>query len=177
MKIKSFFSVVLGFSLFSVSCTDKIGDKANRPSPPASARANLSGDLSVSINYSSPSLKGRLIGSSVEPMNHKIWRAGANEATVFDFNKNATVNGQPIAAGKYAFFIIQQDSVAELIFNRIWDTWGAYDYEKNKAENALSVSVPITTDATSLEKLAYTIDSSGLTRLQWGRWVVSFIIK
>jgi hypothetical protein len=177
MKANSLLCVVLGVSLFSVSCADKIEDKTKRPSPPATASANLSGGLSVNINYSSPSLKGRVIGSSVEPMNHKIWRAGANEATVFDFNKNATVNGQPIAAGKYAFFIIQQDSVAELIFNKIWDTWGAYDYEKNKAENALSVSVPITTDATSMEKLAYTIDSSGLTRLQWGRWVVSCIIK
>ena len=59
-------------------------DKSKRPSPPAKVSETISSGATISIDYSQPSLKGRSIGTSVEPMKDKVWRMGANEATIFD---------------------------------------------------------------------------------------------
>ena len=55
-------------------------DKPNRPSPPASASVDLGGGKSVTIDYSSPRLKGRKFGKDLAPYG-EVWRTGANEAT------------------------------------------------------------------------------------------------
>src|SRR5690242_94848 len=80
-------------------------DKSKRPSPPATATATTDNGVTITIDYSQPSLKGRTIGKDVEPMKGKVWRAGANEATTFEVNKDVTINGQKLPAGKYALFM------------------------------------------------------------------------
>lgn len=169
----SFYSLFIIF----IACNSKTEeDKSKRPSPPVSVSAVLVSGTEVKIDYGQPSLKSRVVGLSIEPMNNKIWRAGANEATTFDFSKNVQINGQALPAGKYAFFVWQKDSTATLIFNKLWDTWGAYDYEKNKSEDALKVDVPVLNDSESAEKLVYSIDNSGNTILHWGTWKIAFTI-
>jgi hypothetical protein len=151
-------------------------DKSKRPSPPAKVTQTISSGATVTIDYSQPSLKGRTIGKDVEPMNGKVWRAGANEATVFEVNKDVKVEGNPLPAGKYALFMIGNDNEWTIIFNKKWDTWGAFDYEKNKGEDALQVKVkPMKGAAT--EKLTYTIDKSGKVTLMWGDRNVSFNVS
>ena len=61
-------------------------------------------------------------------------------------------------------------------FNKKWDTWGAFDYEKNKGEDALQVKVKPTKGAPA-EKLTYTIDKSGKVTLMWGDRNVSFNVS
>src|SRR5882757_2986428 len=75
-----------------------------RVSPPASVsgivhRANLM------INYSSPSVKGRTIWGGLVKYD-SVWRAGANEATTFETDKNIKVAGKLLPKGKYSFFLI-----------------------------------------------------------------------
>ncbi len=161
-----------------ISCNEnKAEDKSKRPSPPASSEVTLASGASVKIDYGQPSLKSRVVGLSIEPMNNKIWRAGANEATTFDINKNVLINGSALTAGKYAFFVWQKDSMATLIFNKEWDTWGAFDYEKNKSKDVLKIDVPVLKDSTSTEKLMFNIDSTGLTTVNWGTWKIAFTIQ
>src|SRR6478735_11534170 len=74
-------------------------DKSKRPSPPAKVTQTISSGTTVTIDYSQPGLKGRTIGKDVEPMNGKVWRMGANEATVFETDKDVTINGQKLPAG------------------------------------------------------------------------------
>ena len=151
-------------------------DKSKRPSPPAKVTQTISSGATVTIDYSQPSLKGRTIGKDVEPMNGKVWRAGANEATVFEVNKDVKVDGNSLPAGKYALFMIANDNEWTIIFNKKWDTWGAFDYEKNKGEDALQVKVKPMKGATT-EKLTYTIDKSGKVTLMWGDRNVSFNVS
>lgn len=156
------------------ACAQK--DKSKRPSPPATTTQTLSSGVTITIDYSQPSLNGRTIGKDVEPMKNQLWRAGANEATTFDFDKDVMVNGKNLAAGKYAFFVKVEDDGVHLIFNKKWDTWGAYDYEKNKDMDALETLVqPLTSDS-SFEKLEYTLDKEGKVSLNWGTWKIEFII-
>src|SRR6476659_480334 len=76
-------------------------DKSKRPSPPATVSATTTKGVDIKIDYSQPSVKSREIGKDLEPMKGKVWRTGANEATVFEVNKDVTINGKALKAGKY----------------------------------------------------------------------------
>ncbi len=152
-------------------------DKSKRPSPPAKVSATLASGAVVSIDYSQPSLKGRTIGKDLEPMEGKVWRTGANEATVFETSKDVKVEGQALPAGKYAFFTIANGDQWTLIFNKTWKTWGAFDYEKNKGDDALKVTVKAGKSSMNMEKLTYTIDKAGKVSLMWGDLEVDFRVQ
>ncbi len=180
LLMKKFFSTALLFAFALTTFTSMAQDnqdKSKRPSPPATATATTNNGATIMINYSQPSLKGRTIGKDVEPMQGKVWRAGANEATTFEVNKDVTVNGQKLPAGKYALFMKDNGNDWTVIFNKVWNTWGAFDYEKNKGEDALQVNVPVSKPSSSTEKLTYTVDKSGKVTLMWGDKQVSFTVK
>src|SRR6478609_2476101 len=77
---------------------------APRPSPADSVSGKI-GNANIEINYSSPSVKGRPIWGALVPYG-KVWRAGANEATTFQVDKDVKVEGKTLPAGKYALFTI-----------------------------------------------------------------------
>lgn len=146
-------------------------------SPLDSVSASIGKGTTVSIVYSRPSVKGRTIGKDLEPLPGKIWRAGANKATVFQVTKDVKVEGQPLPAGKYAFFTIENNNEWTLIFNKVWDTGGAFQYEKNKGEDALQVKVKGGKAPSFTETLTYTIGKDGKVTLLWGDHAVSFKVK
>ena len=164
--------------VFTAITANAQDDKSKRPSPPATASETLTGGAVVTIDYSQPLLKGRTIGKDVEPMKNELWRAGANEATTFDFSQDVMVEGMALPKGKYAFFVFDANDGVHLIFNKKWKTWGAYDYEKNRGEDALQVTVPLMTNDTSVEKLVYSINKeTGKVSLMWGTWKIEFTVK
>ncbi len=147
---------------------------AKRPSPPAEARQTIKGGAELVFMYSQPSVKGRTIGKDLEPMEGKVWRAGANEATIFSTSKALRIEGKPLPQGMYAFFARKQGSNWTLIFNKKFDTWGAYDYEKNKRQDVLKVTVKEEKAPAFSEKLVYRISPEGLVSLTWGDKLVQF---
>ncbi|MFT4203966.1 MAG: DUF2911 domain-containing protein [Chitinophagaceae bacterium] len=157
--------------------TKKKEDKSKRPSPPAFVQETINSGATISIDYSQPSLNGRTPGVDVEPKEDTLWRAGANEATVFQTDKDVTINGQALPAGKYAFFTLKHGDDWTLIFNKVWKTWGAFDYEKNKDQDALQVSVKQEQPLAPAQKLLYTIDKSGKVTLIWGPEQISFQVQ
>jgi hypothetical protein len=103
---KTVLARIVGFAFIGVllcSLTWAQADKATRPSPPATATGKIK-DATITIDYSSPSVKGRKIWGGLVPYN-KVWRAGANEATIFTTNKDIEVEGKKLAAGKYSLFM------------------------------------------------------------------------
>ena len=161
--------------LFSLSCATAQDDKSKRPSPPGLTKATLAGGADITIDYSSPSLKGRTIGKDVEPKNGEVWRAGANECTTFDISKDVKVEGKALSAGKYSFFVLSGDGDWTVIFNKKTDLWGADGYKES--EDALRVKVKPGKSATSVEKLSYTISKQGKVSLLWGTMDLSFSVK
>lgn len=128
-------------------------DKSKRASPPAVAETSVNG-LNVKIDYSSPGVKGRKVLGNLIP-NGKIWRLGANEATTFEVNKDVMVEGQKLAAGRYALFTIQDGGDWTFIFNHEPDQWGAYKYDKSK--DALRVNVSPEKSQEFVERMAFVI--------------------
>ena len=157
-----------------VACSQE--DKSKRPSPPASVKETIKSGAIVSIDYSQPSLKGRTIGKDVEPMQGKVWRAGANEATMFEINKDVKIEGKTLPAGKYALFMLPDEKEWTIIFNKKWDRWGT-TYDQYKDQDVLQVKVKPGKANTSTEKLTYTIDKDGKVALLWGDLKVDFKVE
>jgi hypothetical protein len=148
---------------------------AEAPSPPAFVVQTLTNGTVVSVDYSQPSVKGRMIGKDLDPMEGKVWRSGANEATVFEVSKNVKVEGKDLPAGKYGLFTIMNGDEWTIIFSKTWNQWGAFSYKE--ADDALRVKVKGGKTKAFAEKLAYSVDKSGKVSLMWGDKQVDFTVK
>jgi len=168
-------SILIASALLFCLVTNAQEDKSKRPSPPDSVSATLSNGTNVSINYSQPSVKGRTIGTDLEPMPGKVWRTGANEATVFEVDKNVKVEGKDLPAGKYGLFTIANGDTWTIIFNKTWNQWGAFSYKE--ADDALRVNVKAGKAPAFAEKMKFTVSKDGLVTLLWGDIKVEFHVQ
>ena len=174
--MKKFLSLALfsGILFTSINAHAQAEDKSKRPSPPDSVAVTTSKGVDIKINYSKPSVKGREIGKGVEPMKGKVWRTGANEATVFEVNKDVTINGKNLPAGKYGLFSIWNGDTWTVIFNKTWNQWGAFDYKE--ADDALRVDVSNVKPGSPSEKMTFKVGSDGKVNLAWGNVGFDFIV-
>ena len=67
------------------------------------------------ISYSRPAKRSRIIMGDLVPYG-AIWRAGANANTTVTFNDPIMIEGQALAAGKYAIFVKPQPKEWEVYF-------------------------------------------------------------
>lgn len=153
--------------------TEPKEDKSQRPSPPASTTANVSG-VNVTIDYSSPAVKGRKIWGDLVPYG-KVDRTGANEATVFSVDKDVLINDQPLPAGQYSLFTIPTESEWTVIFNKVAEQWGAYDYDP--AEDALRITVSPEKSETFNERLEFKVNDTGTVKYHWENLTFSFEVR
>jgi len=145
-----------------------------KPASPAATATGKIKDATVTIAYSSPSVKDRKIWGDLVPYN-KVWRAGANEATTFETDKDITVQGKKLPAGKYSFFLMPKESGTwTAIFNKEPKQWGAYKYEEGK--DALRVDVKTKALKAKQETLMYKVNSNGFT-MDWDQISVPVEIK
>ncbi len=159
------------------SMTFAQGDKASRPSPPATASGKI-GDATVTISYNSPSVKGRNVWGELVPYG-KAWRAGANEATIFETDKEIKIEGKALPAGKYSLFAIPTENEWTYIFNSQTGQWGVKkggDANMDRANDVLTVSAKPVKSATMNEKLIYEVTNNGVS-LKWGNLEIPLSIK
>jgi hypothetical protein len=141
-------------------------------SPPKIEIGKING-ATISINYGSPSVKGREIWGKLVPFN-KVWRAGANDATTFETDKELIIEGSKLPAGKYSFFVIPNEKDCVIIFNKEAKQWGAYKY--NEKEDQLRVTVKQEITDSSTEQLVYTINKNNIV-LSWEKWNIPISVK
>jgi hypothetical protein len=163
---------IIGILLIFIATTNfAVGQKTK-----ASPRESVTGKINaatITIDYGSPSVKGRKIWGGLVPFD-KIWRAGANEATTFKTDKDIIVNGGELPAGKYSLFIIPNEKECIVIFNKKADQWGAYNY--NQELDQLKVSVSPNKKSNSTEKLLFLVNNSTIGLL-WDNWEIALEIK
>lgn len=145
----------------------------NKPASPASSTTGQINGAIISIKYGSPSVKGRVIWGELVPFN-KVWRAGANDATTFETDKDLTIEGSKLPAGKYSFFVIPSEKECIIIFNKKAKQWGAYDYKEK--DDQLRVTVKQKAVESSAESLVYTINKSSIV-LSWEKWNIPISVK
>ncbi|MFK6999897.1 DUF2911 domain-containing protein [Flavobacterium oreochromis] len=94
--------------------------------PQASPKALLTqtvGLTEVEIEYSRPSIKGRIVFGDLVPFG-KIWRAGANANTTITFSDDIIINGATLKKGKYALYVMPKPDEWEIYFYNDTNNWG-----------------------------------------------------
>jgi hypothetical protein len=110
--IKSLLAILFSVVIFSFASA-----QTTPPASPAdTARGTLKSGAKITISYSSPSVKSRKIWGGLVPFD-KVWRAGANNATEITTDKNITVDGHKLAAGKYSIYAVPNEEFWSIIFS------------------------------------------------------------
>jgi hypothetical protein len=99
-----------------------------RPSPNAKVTQQV-GLTDITIEYSSPAVKGRTIFGGVVPWD-ELWRTGANGATKLTFSKDVTIADTKVPAGTYALFTIPGKQSWTVILNKNPNQGGTREYKK-----------------------------------------------
>ena len=177
--------------------------KPIRPSQKASVMQTI-GVTDITITYSRPPVKGRTIfadapasmearakgeatldnqnerkpGEPIVPYNH-VWRAGANEATLFQVTDDVLIDGQPLKAGSYSLHTIPGKDEWTVIFNSDPGQWGSFSYDSKK--DALRVKTKPQMVADNQEWLMYSFDpvteNSAQVNIRWEKVKVPFTIE
>jgi len=174
------------------------------PSPKASVTQTI-GVTDITITYSRPAVKSRTIfadapatmearakgeatldnqnerkpGEPIVPYNH-IWRAGANEATMFQVTDDVLINGQPLKAGTYSLQAIPGKEEWTIIFNNDAGQWGSFTYDSKKDALRVKTTRPQPV-SDNQESLIYTFDpvseNSATVNIRWEKVRVPFTVE
>jgi hypothetical protein len=169
---KGFVFTVAAMFLTSVSWSQE------KASPAATATGKVN-DANISINYSSPGVKGRSIwGTNLVPYG-KVWRAGANAATLFETDKDIKVEGKTLPAGKYSLYAIAGENEWVIIFNSATGQWGVTrggETTEDPAKDVLRVTVKPRKSSAFNERMSYTVYNGEMV-LAWENLEVPVSIK
>ena len=184
-------TITFFFSLITILVSTNSFGQANqiRPSQKSSVTQYVGVDTKITINYSRPAVKGRVVWGNMVPYglasadrysNGKPfpWRAGANENTTIELNNEVKIEGVALAAGKYSIHMIPSKTDWIIIFNKNNDQWGSFSYDES-ADALRATVTPV--EAHFEEFLTYNFknitENSVLAFLHWENLVVPFQIN
>ena len=135
-------SVFLSVCTLLATCTMGFSQiKTPAPSPGASFKQEV-GLISVEVEYSRPSKKGRVIYGDLVPYG-EMWRTGANASTKVTFSDKVNVGGKDLDKGTYALYTIPGQKEWTIIFYSNTSYWGTPDEKDFKEEEvAARFNVP-----------------------------------
>jgi len=148
---------------------DRAGQSVGVLSPSATATGRI-GAASMTVLYSSPRRRGRVILGATVPFD-QVWRTGANAATELVVDQPLHVGGKQIASGTYTLWTIPEANGATLIINGQHGQWGTnYDSTRDVAR----VPMQVERGQPAQEDFTISISGSGSTgklRMAWGDFV------
>lgn len=135
------------------------------------------GLTTITIDFSSPAVKGRKIWGGLVPLD-KVWRAGANHSTTITFSEAVTVGDKEVAAGTYGFFTIPGAAQWTLILSKQNELWGSDEYAQ--ANDVVRVTAKPTA-IPNRERLAYAVtnftNETANIDLEWEKVRVTLPVK
>lgn len=164
MKNNKSFFLALTLMLFIAGTSQSFAQLQVPAASPSAYVAQNVGFTKISIDYSSPGVKGRKIFGAIAKYGES-WRAGANAQTIIEFSTGVSVGGKNLGPGKYSIFMtptesgewtIHLNSKATSIYAYTKD--GKVDEEALAKDDAVSLKVaPVIGENT--ERLTYTISA------------------
>lgn len=148
-----------------------------KASPAATATGKVEG-ATITINYSSPAVKGRKIWGDLVPYD-KVWRAGANQATIFETDKAIKIEDKELPAGKYSLFALPGEKEWQIIFNSETGQWGTKrtgEANRDPAKDVVTVTAKPKASSAMNERLLYEVTDKGFS-LKWENLEVPVKIK
>ncbi len=149
--------------------------------PNASPKAKVYqqiGLTDIEVVYFRPAAKDREIWGKLVPYG-AIWRAGANDNTIFKVSDEVSIEGQKLAAGAYGLHIIPGEQKSTVIFSSNTSSWGSFSY--NDQEDVLRVNVPTQKSNHFYESLTYEFEGLGtdhaVCALSWADKKIAFKVS
>ncbi len=121
-----FFSIVCLF--ISIGMNAQV--KMPAPSPTQAIKQDFAMG-NIELTYSRPSAKGRKVFGDLVPYN-KLWRTGANGATIIKFSDPVEIKGKRVDTGSYALYTIPGAESWEIILNKGLKNWGVDGYKESE---------------------------------------------
>ena len=162
-KYLIFTSIGVVIIVVLVAVIGYIDKKKSKSFSPEEEIVFTQGDLVVKVFYNRPYKKGREIFGGLVPYD-MVWRTGANEATTFETNKNLTLEGKTLSAGKYSLWTIPGPETWTIIFNSEHGQWGLNSKgEANRDPNrdVLSVNVQAVQQEQQFEQFTIAFEETG----------------
>jgi len=163
--------------LSGIFLTSTTSAQSPRLSPATTASGNVRG-ARITIDYSSPAVRGRKIWGELVPYD-KVWRAGANEATLITIDKDVQIEGKALPAGKYSLYAIPGETEWIIIINSVTGQWGINKdgtTTEDPAKDVLRVTTKPVNCPEFNERLVYMVDVNGFS-LFWENLKIPVTIK
>ena len=138
--------------------------KTPQPSPSSSVHQTI-GLSEVSVDYSRPAMRGRVIFGDLVPYG-KLWRTGANDATEIIIFSDVKFGDKVVKAGTYSLFTIPNEKEWTIIISSDTNTWATSGYKESN--EVARITVPATKGDESIEAFAITFDEKGTMHMGWG---------
>lgn len=139
--------ILIGLAIFAVVVVAALFflNNRNRTMSPPGTVTQTFGDLTVTIPYSRPSVRGRVIfgtkeQKALQPYG-EYWRLGANESTEITVSRDVLFNGQPLKAGTYRMYAVPGPDTFDFALNSELGKWGYM--EPDYSLDILHTSVPV----------------------------------
>jgi len=121
--------IFIACSLFAITTTAATAQvKMPAPSPTQTIKQDF-GLGSIELTYSRPVAKGRKVMGDLVPYN-KVWRTGANAATLIKFTAPVEISGKKVDTGTYALYTVPGEDTWEVILNKGTTNWGSDGYSE-----------------------------------------------
>lgn len=133
----------------------------------------------IKIEYSRPSVKGRVIFGDLVPYG-KVWRTGANSSTKITFGDDVKIEGVALKAGTYALYTIPNKDSWDILFYKDL-TLGGNVGEYKATDEVLRVKGKVSASPMKFE--TFTINIADVTsttaniELLWDMTKVSFAVS
>lgn len=151
--------------------------KMPAPSPSQTIKQEF-GIGSVEVKYSRPSMKGRQIFGDLVPYN-KIWRTGANAATMIRFTEPVEIGGKKVDTGNFALYSIPGQDNWEIVLNKGTSNWGVSGYKES--DDVARFKVPVMKMSSAMEtftmQFAKMMPESCELHIMWDKTAVAIPIK
>ncbi len=148
------------------------------PQPsPAGEVEQIVGLTKVDVEYSRPSVKGRVIFGDLVPYD-KLWRTGANQNTTIEFSGQVKFGDVDVKPGKYSLFTEPGKEVWVIHLNKNTELWGEDGYKAE--EDVATIKVPaMSTEFTETLTfdLANVVNDGADLELRWEKTKVHIPIK
>ncbi|HNB38434.1 MAG TPA: DUF2911 domain-containing protein [Chitinophagales bacterium] len=129
---------------------------------------------SISIEYSRPSVRNRVIFGDLVPFG-KAWRTGANSATKINFGEDVNFGGQNIEAGTYSLHTIPNPTEWTVILSKDLETTNAANYKEE--DNIAKINIKATNTKDKIETFTISINDittiSATIQLAWENTIIS----
>ena len=131
-------AILLFLAFIIEACNISAQVKMPAPSPTQFIKQDFANGT-IEVTYSRPAARGRKIFGDLVPFN-KLWRTGANAATIISFSEPVDILGKHLDSGHYALYTIPGTENWQIILNKGIKNWGVEGY--TDSADVLRVQVP-----------------------------------